>query len=53
MCASTKPGDDVLAAGVDDLLAGVLAEAGHVAVADGNVRLQPLAREDGEDLASG
>ena len=44
--------DDVLAAGVDDLAAGVLAEAGHEAVADGHVGLEPLAREDGEDLAA-
>ena len=52
MCASTKPGTTCLPLGVDDLAAGVLAEAGDVAVADRDVGLQPLAREDREDLAA-
>ncbi len=47
-----EAGHEVLAARVDDLAAGVLAEAGDEAVADRDVGLQPLAREDREDLAA-
>ena len=47
-----QPGDDVLAARVHDLLARVGAEPGDVAVADRDLGLEPLAREDGEDLAA-
>ncbi len=47
-----EAGDDVLAARVDDLAAGVLAEAGDEAVADRHVGLQPFPREDREDLAA-
>ena len=45
-----EAGDDVFAARVHDLLPRVLAEAGDVAVADGDLGFEPLAREDGEDL---
>ena len=44
--------DDVAARGVDLFLAGVVAESGHVAVGDRDVVLEPLAREDREDVAA-
>jgi hypothetical protein len=44
--------DDPAAARVDRLGALVLAQAGHVAVHQGHVRLEPLAREDAEDAAT-
>ena len=45
-----EAGDDVLAARVDDVAPGVLAEPRHEAVADGDVGLKPLPREDRENL---
>ncbi len=44
-----QAGHDVAAAGVEHLPALVLAEAGHVAVDDRDVDLEPLACEDRED----
>ena len=48
MCASMKPGDDVLPGRVEDLGALVVAEPRDDAVHDRDVRLQPLPREDRE-----
>ncbi len=52
MCASTKPGDEVAAGGVERLGALVVAEAGDEAVRDRDVAVEPLAREDREHPAA-
>jgi hypothetical protein len=47
-----EAGDDVAAARLQGFVALVVPQPGDVAVADGHVRLQPLAREGDEDAAA-